>query len=376
VTANPTTPDRVAVVWPRPRADRWRLGRTDPDHYPDQSDALLELEGEGFRVDIENSLGWPWNPLARMHEFYSGLDPLRAARLAVRARRYTAAVCVGDATAYALVWVRRALGLRLPIVLIDPALSFDYPRRKRLQDQVLPRVEKVVVFGRVQLDYLRQEYGGRVDAVFLPHRADTAFYRPGPAPAAAPPYVFSIGNDYSRDFDTLARAARLLADRPGGPPRWVVHTTRPVPAAPGVEVSRAGRSYPELRDLYRGAAVVVIPLRDMIHPGGINSILEAMAAGRPVVVSGSRGVADYVRAGETAVVVPPDDPAALAAAVRDLLDSPAECDRLGRNARRFVVETCQNRVYARGLAAVLRDAIRSGGRRAGRRPGASARPAG
>src|SRR4051812_6372161 len=106
---------KVAVAWPRPRRDLWKLGRERPDLYPDQSDSLLFLEEEGFQVEIEDSLGFPLNPLARMHEFYSGLDPLRAARALLRSRRYDALISVGCSSALSLVQLRRALGLRVPI---------------------------------------------------------------------------------------------------------------------------------------------------------------------------------------------------------------------------------------------------------------------
>jgi glycosyltransferase involved in cell wall biosynthesis len=354
---------RIGVLWPRPRKDRWQLGRTRPDEFPDLSDALLFLEGEGFRVDIEESLSRPWNPLARKHEFQSGLDPLRAARTIARSRRYDALVCIGDATSLFPFWLRRLRRRRLPIVLIDPALSYDYPRRKRLQDFVLPKAARVVVYGRCQLDYLREQYGDRVAATFIHHRVDTEFYRPeGPVgqPPGRPQLVFSIGNDYSRDYKTLAGALPLIAGAGVPSFRTRLQTTRDVPPLPeGVELCRNTVPYPDLRRLYNAADVVVITLRDMIHAGGINSLLEAMACGRPVVVSRSRGIADYVRDGETALVVEPESPAALAGAIARLLSNAAEAARLGANAREFVLEHCANRVYAHKLVGVLREAIHS-----------------
>lgn len=350
---------RVAVLWPKPRAARWRLGATTPDEYPDLSDGLLCLQAEGIDVVVEESLGGLLNPLSRMHEFYSGLDPLRAARVAWRRARYDAALCVGDATAYFLLRARRALGSRLPIVLIDPALSDTYPRRKRLQDVVIPRVEHVVVFGQAQLTYLRREYG-ELPVSVLHHRADVDFYCPGERPRAAGegPYVFSIGNDQSRDFATLAAAAQICGRNPAFTHRFVVQTTKDVPdGVPGLEVDRAHIPYTQLRDRYRGAAVVVIPVHDVVHPGGINSVLEAMAVGRPLVVSRSRGLEDYLSDGETALVVPPGDAAALASATERLIADPALAARLGTGARQFVVERCQNLVYARALASILRDVV-------------------
>jgi glycosyltransferase involved in cell wall biosynthesis len=349
---------RVAVVWPKPRKARWRLGQTSPDDYPDLSDALLYLEQHDMEVVIEESLTSPWNPLVSMHEFYSGLDPLRAARVAARARSYDAIVCVGDATALVLVWLRQVFHLRATIILIDPALSPGYPRRKRLQDYVLPRVDRVVVYGQVQVDYLAREYGSSVNPSFLHHRADVDFYRPPEsATPAADPYVFSIGLDESRDFDTLADAARRCRCERGFAHRFILQTTRPV-ADPGVlEIHRDTVSYPQLRELYQKASVVVLPLRDRLHAGGINTLLEAMATARPIVVSGSRGIADYVNGGDTARVVAPGDAAGMSRAILELLATPADAQRLGDNARRFVVGRCANGVYSAFLADLIRDVV-------------------
>jgi glycosyltransferase involved in cell wall biosynthesis len=69
-----------------------------------------------------------------------------------------------------------------------------------------------------------------------------------------------------------------------------------------------------------GADVVVVPSR---QEGLGVAALEAMAAGRPVVVSAAGGLAEVVVDGESGLVVPPEDPAALAAAVERLVtDAP------------------------------------------------------
>jgi type III pantothenate kinase len=66
-------------------------------------------------------------------------------------------------------------------------------------------------------------------------------------------------------------------------------------------------------------------------------LLEAMAAGRPVVATAVSGCLDVVDDDENAVLVPPRDPPALAAAVDELLDDPARRDRLGAAARETVL---------------------------------------
>lgn len=59
-------------------------------------------------------------------------------------------------------------------------------------------------------------------------------------------------------------------------------------------------------------------------------ILEALAAGVPVVASAHGGPPEMIVEGETGLLVPPGDPEALAAAVRSLLDDPERARRMGQ----------------------------------------------
>jgi glycosyltransferase involved in cell wall biosynthesis len=58
-------------------------------------------------------------------------------------------------------------------------------------------------------------------------------------------------------------------------------------------------------------------------------IVEAMAAGRPVVAAAAGGALEIVREGETGRLVPPGDPAALAQALSELAADKAQRQRLG-----------------------------------------------
>jgi glycosyltransferase involved in cell wall biosynthesis len=94
--------------------------------------------------------------------------------------------------------------------------------------------------------------------------------------------------------------------------------------------------------------VVLVPSR--VEPFG-NTAVEAMLARRPVVASRVQGLAEVVRDGETGVLVPPDDPAALARAVAELLDDPQRADGLAEAgladaSSRFSVTTYRSRIAA------------------------------
>lgn len=68
------------------------------------------------------------------------------------------------------------------------------------------------------------------------------------------------------------------------------------------------------------------------------AVIEAQAAGVPVVATPVGGIPENVVPGETGLLVPPGDPVALADALNSLLDDPDEARRLAVNARRRVRE--------------------------------------
>ncbi len=81
------------------------------------------------------------------------------------------------------------------------------------------------------------------------------------------------------------------------------------------------------------ATVFVLPS----HAEGLPvALLEAMAAGCPVVATKVGGIPDLVTDGVDGLLVPPRDPEALAAAIRRVLTDPALARRLGCNARATV----------------------------------------
>lgn len=90
-----------------------------------------------------------------------------------------------------------------------------------------------------------------------------------------------------------------------------------------VPPGRMGKLYQEA-DIYLNASRVDnMPL----------SILESFAAGLPVVTSAAGGIPWFVKHGETALMVPRDDPEALASSALLLLKEPERARRLARRAR-------------------------------------------
>ena len=66
-------------------------------------------------------------------------------------------------------------------------------------------------------------------------------------------------------------------------------------------------------------------------------MLEAMLRGRPVIATSAGGVDRVVTEGQTGLLVPPRDSAAMAARINELLDEPLRARALGQAARTMVV---------------------------------------
>ena len=90
----------------------------------------------------------------------------------------------------------------------------------------------------------------------------------------------------------------------------------------------------DLDRLYADLDVVVLTSR---NEGSPVALIEAMAAGRPVVSTRAGGVEDVVTDGETGLLAPVGDAGGIGRAVLDLLEDPARAARLGAAARAAVV---------------------------------------
>jgi glycosyltransferase involved in cell wall biosynthesis len=104
---------------------------------------------------------------------------------------------------------------------------------------------------------------------------------------------------------------------------------------------------------------VVVPQRRQEYPygsegGGLTSLLETLAMGRPLVATDRPMLHDYVTDEDTALLVPPEEPEALAAAIRRVLDDLELARRLGEGGRARVEAGLTTRHFAERIAPILR----------------------
>jgi glycosyltransferase involved in cell wall biosynthesis len=92
----------------------------------------------------------------------------------------------------------------------------------------------------------------------------------------------------------------------------------------------------QMRELYRSATVVVVPVRPSSRSCGISVILEAWAMGRPVIATRTAGLASYINNGTNGLFVSPGDPQELRSRIEYLIDQPEEATSLGNNGYQYV----------------------------------------
>jgi teichuronic acid biosynthesis glycosyltransferase TuaC len=123
----------------------------------------------------------------------------------------------------------------------------------------------------------------------------------------------------------------------------------------GVEYRLLGRiSQPELSTLLAAADVFAFPSHAEGLPG---AVCEAMLSGRTVVASEVGGIPEIVKDGETGLLVPKEDPVALARAIGHVLHDDAQRGQLERNAHAFALRHLTWRVNAAAYDTLYREAL-------------------
>jgi len=170
-----------------------------------------------------------------------------------------------------------------------------------------------------------------------------------PKSTGGPPTVLFVGRLVERKgVPYLIEAMSLLPDRSvrleivgDGPERPKLEAaSRRLGIADRIEF-RGKVSATELQAAYARASAFVLPsifdARGDTEGLGVVA-LEAMNYGTPVVASRIGGIPDVVEDGVTGILVPPGDAAALAAALRRVLDEPDLARKLGEAGRRRLHE--------------------------------------
>lgn len=186
-----------------------------------------------------------------------------------------------------------------------------------------------------------------------------------PAPPPSRPTLVTVANLVARKrhSDVLEALARLAPRHPGL--RYVI--VGDGPEAPRLRALaerlgvrervsfRGALPHEEAVAAAQAASLFVLPSREEAF--GV-AYVEAMAGGVPTIgCRGEGGPEEIARAGDGMVLVAPGDPAALAAAIGGLLESPAQLAALGRAARVTVSSSFTWAACGEATLAAYREAL-------------------
>jgi lipopolysaccharide/colanic/teichoic acid biosynthesis glycosyltransferase/glycosyltransferase involved in cell wall biosynthesis len=164
-----------------------------------------------------------------------------------------------------------------------------------------------------------------------------------------------------KGYGDLIEAARQVCLR-SPQARFLIVGDGPLRARLAEQILAAGvngriRLLGERDDVPALLAASDVYVRSSLWEGVGRAVVEAMYARKPVVVTELPGILEVVRDGETGLLAPPGDPAALAAAIERVLDDPQLADRLARQGRERVAPLFCSRLMVARIHEIYQRAI-------------------
>ncbi len=238
--------------------------------------------------------------------------------------------------------------------------SREPARRARVRAELRRRAAAVVVHGEaLRAEYLAEPGVFCRDVTAIPHGCYTVlrhWLRAGVAEIPRSILFFGRIHEY-KGLDVLLEAARLAAARVpdlriiiAGDGADLDGRHRDLARDPRIDLRRGYLTNDRVAEAFQQASIVVLPYLEGSQSGVVR---VAYVFGRPVVVTRVGSIPESVREGETGLVVPPRDPAALAEAMTALLLDDARRAAMGRAALGMAEGALGWEVVARRTEAIL-----------------------
>ncbi len=246
--------------------------------------------------------------------------------------------------------------LRVPIVIITEAADVqDRPdlggiyrsqRSRMIISRTLASADAVTALCRLTASYCIEK-GANADRLsIIPNGVDYGRIRQTEPRFRKRPYILTISRPYHvKGIDILLRAFEIISKRISELDLLIVGVScsdinkiLSNNVMLNSRVTFAGIVIDEEKyALLKGCKLFILPSRSEALP---MSILEAMAAGKPIVATDVGGIPEIVKHNYNGLIIPPEDPEAMAEAVLQLLQSNILLDTMGKHsnekAQRYV----------------------------------------
>jgi glycosyltransferase involved in cell wall biosynthesis len=235
------------------------------------------------------------------------------------------------------------------------------PRKAAILKRVYSHIDRIVLWTSTHRDFAVNTLRIPPSKIkFIRYYVDQQFWRPM---LTETDMICSVGVEM-RDYPTLIEAMRGLDIRchiAAGPARGKVFSTVKAIYENGTlppNISVGLLSALELRRLYARSRFVVVPLLPSDSDNGLTTILEAMAMGKAVICSRTRGQVDVIQDGRTGIFVPQGDPEVLQKAIEYLWKHPDEAEKMGGEAREYIEENNTWDHFVHTVKSIVEEVIR------------------
>jgi glycosyltransferase involved in cell wall biosynthesis len=217
-----------------------------------------------------------------------------------------------------------------------------------MQKRVLRELPRLITVSQSSRTDIIDQLGVRPERIdVVPVGVDQDIFRPQPEIATVPGRLLAVISSDVPLKGLVFLLEALAKLRTETPEAHLVVIGRMRPEDPGRKhVTRLGLedavtftgniSYEDMLHLYGTAEVAVVP---SLYEGFSLPAIQAMSCGLPLVCTRAGAIPEVAGTdGETALLVPPADPGALAIAIKRVLDNPELRAKLSANARARVLE--------------------------------------
>lgn len=208
----------------------------------------------------------------------------------------------------------------------------------KLMVKAYQQPQRFVTYSTAEKQLYAQHFDIPIERIDMIH---WSVHRPLPdfesAPVIEGDYICALGSQ-GRDFATLFAAMRLL---PGVQLVVVTHPQYLVGLSPPNNV-RILTNIPlkQAHNILLHSRLMVVPLRDNEVPCGHVTIVSGMFFSKPMVITNSRGVHDYIENGKTGLFCEAGNAADMAAKIESLLSDESLSSSMANHSLRFAEAHC------------------------------------
>jgi glycosyltransferase involved in cell wall biosynthesis len=287
------------------------------------------------------------------------LDFIESFHTTTRLSKHNVVISASERSAIPLAALLSLLRREIPLVVISHHISSINKSRLFGIWPLYNKFSRLIFVCRAQADYAIHTLGippHRVD--FIYDKVDQKFFHPEIAEDGN--YILAVGQE-QRDYRLLVSALENTGIK------IVIVASSPWSQFPinvgkisdqDVEIM-CNVSFRDLRDLYAHSRIVVVPLHTNNYAAGVNSLLEGMAMGKPVISSFTPGTRDYISNGVTGRFTPPGNAEMLKDRILSLWSNPRELNRLGENGRTAVENSMNFDIYVENIVRIARSIVPS-----------------